>query len=78
MYVIRQQRGKETTWLISRRPERWGEQDQAMRFETRGDARRVALEIGLSGDWSINAGTPAQAATKTPSRLATAGPRQSK
>jgi hypothetical protein len=54
MYVIRQQRGKQTTWLISPQPELWGEQDQAMRFETRGDARRVAIAIGLSGDWSIN------------------------
>jgi hypothetical protein len=56
MYVIRQQRGKEVVWLVSPNPERWGEQDRAMRFETRGDARRVALAIGVSGDWSISAG----------------------
>jgi hypothetical protein len=55
MYVIRQQRGKEVVWLVSPNPERWGEQDRAMRFETRGDARRVALAIAVWGDWSINA-----------------------
>jgi len=27
-------------------PQRWGERDQAMGFETRGDARRVATTIG--------------------------------
>jgi hypothetical protein len=59
MYVIRQQRGKEAAWLVSSHPERWGEQDRAMRFDTRGDARRVALAIGVSGDWSISvAGVP--------------------
>jgi hypothetical protein len=55
MYVIKQQRGKEVAWLVSPNPERWGEQDRAMRFETRGDARRTALAIGVSGDWSISA-----------------------
>jgi hypothetical protein len=59
MYVIRQQRGKEAVWLVSPNPEQWGEQDRAMRFDTRGDARRAALAIGVSGDWSISvAGVP--------------------
>jgi hypothetical protein len=58
MYVIRQQQGKEGFWLISPNPESWGEQDRAMRFETRGDARRVATTIGVSGDWSITGASP--------------------
>ena len=60
MYVIRQQRDKDPVWLISLDPPRWGELDQAMQFETRNDARRVATAIGLSGDWSINAAAPHQ------------------
>jgi hypothetical protein len=59
MYVIGQQRGKEVAWLVSPNPERWGGQDRAMRFGTRGDARRAALAIGVLGDWSISvAGIP--------------------
>lgn len=58
MYVIKRQDGKEVSWLISLKPESWGERDRAMRFETRGDARRVATGIGVSGDWSITAASP--------------------
>ena len=60
MYVIRREQGKEATWLLSPNPEQWGEQDRAMRFETRRDARRVATSIGVTGDWSINAASPLQ------------------
>ena len=58
MYVIKRRQGKEDTWLISPNPESWGEQDRAARFETRGDARRVATTIGVCGDWSITAASP--------------------
>jgi hypothetical protein len=64
MYVIRRQQEKDATWLISANPERWGEQDQAMRFETRRDARRIATVIGVTGDWSINAASPLQSMTQ--------------
>jgi hypothetical protein len=63
MYVIARQQGKEATWLISPNPERWGEQDSATRFETRGDARRIATSIGVTGDWSITAASPLQSTT---------------
>lgn len=61
MFVIRQQRGTKTVWLISAYPQIWGERDHAMRFYTRGDARRMATATGVSGDWSINPAGPAQA-----------------
>ena len=63
MYVIRRQQGKEATWLISPNPEQWGREDRAMRFETRGDARRTASSIGVTGDWSITAASPLQVTT---------------
>jgi hypothetical protein len=58
MYVLKQQYGGQSTWLVSVEPQSWGERDRAMRFETRQEARRAAVEIKLSGDWSIEpAGT---------------------
>jgi hypothetical protein len=63
MYVIRRQQGKDTIWLISPNPEQWGEQDRAMRFETRNDARRAATSVGVTGDWSITAASPLQSTT---------------
>jgi hypothetical protein len=55
MYVISRQQDKTTLWLTSTRPERWDEEiGQAVRFDTRGEARRAAAMIGISGDWSIN------------------------
>lgn len=53
MFLIVQRRGAITMWLVSIIPQRWGDRDQAMRFETRGDARRAAVAIKLSGDWAI-------------------------
>jgi hypothetical protein len=61
MFVIKRQQGKEASWLISPNPESWGQQDRAMRFETRGDARRVAAAVGVYGDWSITAASPLEA-----------------
>jgi transcriptional regulator with XRE-family HTH domain len=63
MYVIRRQLGKDATWLISPNPEQWGKEDRAMRFETRGDARRTASSIGVMGDWSITAASSLQVTT---------------
>jgi hypothetical protein len=55
MFVIRLQRYKETLWLESIQPERWGGAlDQAIRFTTRNEARRAAIAAGVSGDWSID------------------------
>ena len=57
MFVIALRQGRETTWLASTNPPRWGERDRAVRFDTRRDARRVATVLKVSGDWSIeNAG----------------------
>jgi len=53
MYVIVRRRGAVTMWLKSEVPQRWGERDQAMQFASRGDARRAAVQIKLSGDWAI-------------------------
>jgi hypothetical protein len=55
MYVIKRQQGKEAFWLASTAPESWGERDRARKFETRNDARRAAMTVGVSGDWSIEA-----------------------
>jgi hypothetical protein len=54
MYVLQRQDGGKPTWLISVEPQRWGGRDHALRFETRQEARRAAVEIKLSGDWSIH------------------------
>jgi hypothetical protein len=53
MYVIKRQQGKAAFWLASTDPESWGERDHARKFETRNDARRAAMTVGVSGDWSI-------------------------
>jgi hypothetical protein len=53
MFMIIRRRGESTMWLLSVVPQRWGERDQAVRFMTRGDARRAAVAIKLSGDWWI-------------------------
>jgi hypothetical protein len=53
MYVLQRQDAGNSTWLISIEPQVWGERDHALRFETRQEARRVAVGIKLSGDCSI-------------------------
>jgi hypothetical protein len=54
MYVIKRQSGTVTMWLKTITPRRWGEIETAMRFQTRGEARRAAVAIKLSGDWSVD------------------------
>jgi hypothetical protein len=53
MYVISRQLGGATEWLISEALEGWGERDRAQWFETRTEARRVAVALKVSGDGSI-------------------------
>jgi hypothetical protein len=54
-FVIVRREGADTnqTWLVTISPEGWGERGDAMRFQTRGEARRASDTIKLSGDWSI-------------------------
>jgi hypothetical protein len=54
MYVVQRQDAGKSAWLASIQPQRWGECDHALRFGTRQDARRAAVEIKLSGDWLIH------------------------
>jgi hypothetical protein len=53
MFVIIRRRGEITMWLMSLLPQRWSERDRAMRFETRGEARRAAAAIKPAGDCAI-------------------------
>jgi hypothetical protein len=55
MYVLKRQDAGNYTWLLSIEPQRWGDRDHASRFETRHEARRAAVKIKLTGDWSIEA-----------------------
>jgi hypothetical protein len=59
MFVIALRRDNVTAWLASMEPQRWGERDLAMRFETRAEARRTAAMLGVSGDWLIEEATDA-------------------
>jgi hypothetical protein len=54
VFVVVRRRGSVTMWLLSIVPQRWGDKDQAMRFSSRGEARRAAVVLKLSGDWSID------------------------
>jgi hypothetical protein len=58
--VQRSQQGKKetVTWLVTVVPQRWAEREQAMRFDTRKEARRAAVSIKLSGDSSIGMALP--------------------
>jgi len=58
MFIIVRRHNTKPTWLRSVAPEGWGERDHAMMFETRNEARRVALSIRLNGDWNIEASAP--------------------
>jgi hypothetical protein len=57
-FVITRQRTATVRWLVSAMPEQWGERKHAMRFDLRGDARRAAVSIKLSGDWAIEMAPP--------------------
>jgi hypothetical protein len=53
MYVIRLERGEVVMFLTTIVPVRWGERASAMRFATKGEARRAAGTIKIAGAWSI-------------------------
>jgi hypothetical protein len=40
-------------WLTSEIPLRWGERVRALRYQTKGAARRFAGTIHVSGAWSV-------------------------
>jgi hypothetical protein len=40
-------------WLVRRSPARWGPREQALRFLTKGEARRVAETAKIKGAWAI-------------------------
>ena len=66
MFLVRQERKSETgdfvsLWLKATAPTtKWGPRESAIRFPTKGAARRVALAGKLSGAWYIE---PAQSVT---------------
>ena len=58
MFVIKQERkdgaGEPVSmWLRSSVPMRWGERERALRFVTKGEARRVAVSVRLPGVWFV-------------------------
>jgi hypothetical protein len=58
MYLIKLERRSSAAepvvmWLTSLTPPRWGERQRAIKFETKGEARRAAASIKLAGGWSI-------------------------
>jgi hypothetical protein len=53
MFVIALQRDNVTMYLLTMVPVRWGERERAMRFQTKGEARRCAATIKIAGAWSI-------------------------
>lgn len=58
MFVIRLDRrsgkGKSVVmWLKSVAPVKWGPRGQAMKFRSKGDARRAVASIKLNGTWFI-------------------------
>jgi hypothetical protein len=58
MFIIRRQGAKAIVWLTSISPEQWGERDRAIRFDTRWEARRAAISLKITGDWSITVAPP--------------------
>jgi hypothetical protein len=59
VFVIVRRRGSVIMWLASIVPQLWGDKYQAMRFSSPDEARRAAVVLKLSGDWTIEpAGAP--------------------
>jgi hypothetical protein len=59
MFIIARRRERGAEWLASTAPQNWGEREQAMTFLTMNEARRAAVTLKLSGDWSIEVAAPA-------------------
>jgi hypothetical protein len=58
VYSIRLERNGQSDkpvvmWLCRTLPTAWGERDHALKFHTRGEARRAAAGIKHAGAWSI-------------------------
>lgn len=59
MYIVRLERRSDPKadpvimWLVSTQPQRWGEREEAMKFETKGEAWRAAGSIRVLGAWSV-------------------------
>jgi hypothetical protein len=58
MFLIRLDRHISTErpvsmWLTAIVPARWGERDSALKFASKGEARRAAVSIKISGAWYI-------------------------
>ena len=47
--IVRRRVVTATVWLKSEVPERWGPEEHAMQFHTRGEARRAAAAINVMG-----------------------------
>ena len=40
-------------WLSRVSPQAWGDQNRALKFVDKGEARRAAISLKLAGAWSI-------------------------
>ena len=58
LYLIVRQDNSVATWLTSMAPQQWGDKDHAVRFSSRGEARRAATALKITGDWSIEPISP--------------------
>ncbi len=57
MYIVRVDRGSSedqrvTIWLRSIKPVKWGDREHAMKFPTKGEARRAA-EAAKAVGWTL-------------------------
>jgi hypothetical protein len=59
MFIIARRHERGAEWLTSTAPQNWGEREKAMTFLTMNEARRAAVTLKLSGDWSIEIAAPA-------------------
>lgn len=59
MFLIRLERKSETAnlvsmWLTATAPvAKWGERNAAVKFASKGEARRAAVELRISGAWYV-------------------------
>jgi hypothetical protein len=40
-------------WLVSSFPIRWGDRGKAMLFKSKGEARRAAASLSMTGAWVV-------------------------
>ena len=58
LYLIVRRDHSVGTWLMSTAAQQWGGKDHAVQFSSRGEARRAATALKISGDWSIEPVSP--------------------